>query len=70
MFSTRRRKSSMLVDRHKMAINSEAGVMSKPDCRATPFVSGPKPVTTFRNERSFTSNTRFQTISFKANPSA
>ena len=45
MFSMRRRRSSKSFDRHRMAMISEAGVMSNPDSLTTPLVLAPRPVT-------------------------
>ena len=67
MFSMRRCRSSSLVARQRMAISSEAGVMSKPVSCTTP--SPRSPVTTLRRERSLTSSTRFQYTSRSEKPS-
>ena len=39
----------------RIAITSEAAVMSKPVSRGSPFSLPPRPVTTWRSERSFMS---------------
>ena len=70
IFSMRRRKSSTSLERQRMAIISEAGVISKPDSCVMPFDLGPSPTTMLRNERSFTSSTRRQRISFNPKPFA
>ena len=58
IFSIRRFRSSMSFAKQRIAIISDAGVISKPDSSVIPFVLGPKPVTILRKERSFTSSTR------------
>ena len=45
MFSMRRRRSASSVARQRMAMISEAGVMSNADSRTTPLVLAPRPVT-------------------------
>ena len=68
IFSMRRRKSSSSFARHRIAIISEAGVMSNPDSRTMPLALPPIPVTMSRRPRSLTSSTRFHNTSRKANP--
>ena len=54
----------MSVARQRMAMISEAGVMSKPDSVTMPLPAGPRPVTIWRRLRSFTSSTRFHNTCF------
>ena len=46
------------VDNAKIAMTSEAAVMSKPLLRSMPSWAGPNPISTFRSARSLTSRTR------------
>ena len=55
-------RSIRSVDRHRMAITSEATVISKPLSRGTPLALPPRPMITLRRARSFRSMTRRQTI--------
>ena len=57
-------KSSMSVARHRIAMISEATVMSNPLSRITPSPFLPRPTMMWRRERSFISITRFHTIFF------
>ena len=70
IFSIRRRRSLTSLERQRIAIISEAGVISKPDSWVIPFDLGPRPTTMLRNERSFTSSTLRQRISFSPKPFA
>ena len=70
MFSIRRRRSLTSLERQRIAIISEAGVISKPDSWVIPLDLGPRPTTMLRNERSFTSSTLRQRISFNPKPFA
>ena len=54
-------RSARLSERHRIAMISDAAVMSKPVSRGTPPVVPPRPTVTFRRARSLTSKTRFQT---------
>ena len=61
----RRFRSSRSEARQRMAMISEAGVMSNPVSVGMPFAGPPKPDTMLRRLRSFTSRTRFHLISFR-----
>ena len=56
----RSRMSARPVVKARMAMISEATVMSKPVSRTMPFSSGPSPILTTRRKRSLMSRTRFQ----------
>ena len=60
----------MLVARQKIAMISEATVMSKPSSRGTPHTLPPMPHTMLRSWRSFISTTRFQVMRRTSKPSA
>ena len=60
----------MDVARQKMAITSEATVMSKPSSRGTPWALPPRPSTMLRSWRSFMSTTRFHVILRTSMPSS
>ena len=60
MRPSRARISSSEFESARMAITSEADVMSNPDSRGTPSIRPPSPVTTLRSARSLTSSTRRQ----------
>ena len=64
----RRRRSASSFARQRIAMISDAGVMSKLDSRVMPFDFPPSPVTIYRKPRSFTSSTRFHNTSFMAKP--
>ena len=66
----RLRRSSRSFARQSMAIISEAGVMSKPDSWGSPFTAGPRQVIICLRERSLTSRTLRQSISFILKPSS
>jgi len=68
MFSMRRRRSCTSFDKQRIAMISDAGVMSKPDSWVMPLLLGPKPTTMLRSERSFTSSTLRHKISFSPKP--
>ena len=57
---SRARSSSRLRERQKIAITSEATVMSKPSSRGKPLATPPSDETTLRKARSFMSTTRRQ----------
>ena len=59
----------MLVARQKIAMTSDATVMSKPSSRGTPLALPPRPSTMLRSCRSFMSTTRFQVILRTSMPS-
>ena len=64
IFPKRNFKSCKFLERHKIAITSEAGVILKPSSRIVPLAFAPTPIMIWRNERSFISITRFQAIDF------
>ena len=70
MRPNRARKSSASFDNARIAITSEAAVISKPDCRTTPSSAPPMPITMLRKARSLTSSTRRQVIFFSERPNA
>ena len=53
----------------RIAITSEAAVMSKPVWRVTPSTRPPRPMTMLRSARSLTSSTRRQVMSCRSRPS-
>ena len=61
----RLRKSSKLVLRHKIAMISEAGVISNPVSVGMPLADPPMPELIMRKLRSLTSITRRHKIRFK-----
>ena len=61
--------SSRSEERQRIAIISDAGVMSNPDSWGSPLVLGPSPVTICLNDLSLTSSTLFHNISLRAKPS-
>ena len=69
MLPNRSRSSLMELDRHRIAMTSEAAMMSKPSWRGKPLGSPPKATTTSRKARSFISMTRFQWIFRKSRSS-
>ena len=64
----RRLRSSRSVARHRIAIISDAGVMSKPLSAGSPLAEPPRPVTMLRRLLSLTSSTRFHLTSLSARP--
>jgi len=55
-------KSLRSLDKHSIAMISEAAVMSNPVSRGMPLPVPPKPIVIFLKERSFISITRFQAM--------
>ena len=70
MRPSRARRSSRSRAMARIAITSEAAVMSKPVSRGSPFTLPPRPVTTWRSERSFMSSARRQVMESGSIPSA
>ena len=62
-------RSARSLERQRIAMISEAGVMSNPLSRGTPSVRPPRPMTMFRNARSFISIVRRQVIRRGSMPS-
>src|SRR5262245_38970436 len=60
MWPRRCLRSGIPVARQRIAMTSEAAVMSNPSSRGTPFCGPPSPMTILRRKRSFRSRTRFQ----------
>ncbi|EJX03492.1 hypothetical protein EVA_08404 [gut metagenome] len=60
MRSIRARRSSISVARQRIAMSSEATVISNPPSVGIPLAEPPRPVTMLRSMRSLTSNTRRQ----------
>src|ERR687896_890536 len=60
MAPRRRRRSCRSRETARIAITSEAAVMSKPDSRGYPFARPPWPIVIARKARSFMSTARFQ----------
>ena len=58
------------VDRARMAITSDAAVMSNPVWRVTPSILPPRPTMMLRSARSFTSMTRRQVMLCRSRPSS
>ena len=61
-------RSSMPAVRHRMAITSQATVMSKPLSRGTPSERLPSPMTMLRRARSFMSSTRRSSTRWESMP--
>jgi hypothetical protein len=62
--------SSIDVASAKIAITSEAAVMSKPVWRTTPSSLPPRPMTMLRSERPFPSSTRRHVMLSRSSPSS
>ena len=70
MRSRRSLRSRIFSERQRIAMISEATVMSKPSSRGTPFVFPWRPSTIWRSWRSFMSTTRFQVIRRESMPNS
>ena len=62
LFDIQTDKSAMEVERQRIAMISDATVMSNPDSRGTPLPGPPRPVVISRKARSFISRTRRQVM--------
>ena len=67
--SSRALRSSIPSARQKIAMISDAAVITKPSCRGTPPVRPPRPTMTLRSARSFMSMARGQVICVGSMPS-